>query len=243
MRILPFLVAVPLAACSFHSDASPPGGGDAGPSTTRSFAVADFTDVALRGSDDVDVRVGTGFSVRATGPRSELDKLEIERVGNTLRVGRKKTLGGFGWSGKQDRVKVFVTMPRIVAAQIAGSGNMAIDRVAGARFDADAAGSGDLSIGALVVPQAKLAVAGSGNITAKGSVERLAIDVAGSGNVAARGLKARGATVSVAGSGDVTADVSGDARVSMVGSGNVDLGPAAHCATSKIGSGEVRCGR
>lgn len=240
MRILPFLFAVPLAACSFSSDASPPGG--AGPSTTRSFAIADFTDVALRGSDDVDVRVGSGFSVRAQGPLSELDKLEIVRDGHTLRVGRKKTLGGSSWSGQQDRVKVFVTMPRIVAAQIAGSGNMAIDRVEGSRFDADAAGSGDLSIGAILVPQAKLAVAGSGNITAKGSVERLAIDVAGSGNVAARGLKARGATVSVAGSGNVTADVSGDARVSMVGSGNVDLGQAAHCSTTKIGSGEIRCG-
>ena len=240
MRVLPFLIAVPLAACSFNSDASPPG--DSGPRATRSFAIADFTGVALRGSDDVDVRVGSGFSVRAQGPRSELDKLEIVREGDTLRVGRKKNLGGFSWGSKQDRVKIFVTMPRIVAAQIAGSGNMAIDRVAGARFDADAAGSGDLSIGALAVPQAKLAVAGSGNITAKGAVERLAIDVAGSGNVAARGLKARGATVSIAGSGDVTADVSGEARVSMVGSGNVDLGPAAHCTTTKVGSGEVRCG-
>lgn len=241
MRIFPLLIAVPLAACSFGSDASPPSGTQSGPSGTRSFAIADFTGVALRGSDDVDVRVGTGFSVRAEGPRAELDKLEIVRVGDTLRVGRKKNLGGFSW-GTQDSVKVFVTMPRIVAAQIAGSGNMAIDRIDGARFDGDAAGSGDLSIGTLAVAQAKLGVAGSGNIAAKGSVDRVEIDVAGSGNVEARGLKARGATISLAGSGNVTADVSGAASVSMVGSGNVDLGQAARCTTTKVGSGEVRCG-
>lgn len=242
MRALSFLVAVPLAACSFHSDASPPGGTASGPSTTRSFAISDFTGVALRGSDDVDVRVGSGFSVRAEGPRRELDTLEIARDGSTLRIGRKQKMGGFGWSGDHDPVKVYVTMPRIVAAKVAGSGNMAIDRIEGSRFDAEAAGSGDLTIGALLVPQVKLAIAGSGNIAAAGAVERLTINAAGSGGVAARGLKARGASVSLAGSGDVVATVNGAADVSLVGSGNVDLGTAARCKTSKMGSGEVHCG-
>ncbi|WP_010184196.1 head GIN domain-containing protein [Sphingomonas sp. PAMC 26605] len=241
MRTLSLLVVLPLAACSFQSDASPPSGKESGPSTTRSFAITDFTTVALRGSDDVDVRIGTGFSVRATGPRAELDRLDIVREGNTLRIDRKQT-PGYGWSGKHDPVKVFVTMPRIVAAQIVGSGNMAIDRTDGSRFDGTAAGSGNLSIAALVVPQAKLAIAGSGNIAAAGSVERLTIESAASGNVAARGLRARGATVSLVGSGDVVADVNGAADVSLVGSGTVDLGKAAHCTTSKVGSGEVRCG-
>ncbi|MEG3176829.1 head GIN domain-containing protein [Sphingomonas sp. RB3P16] len=237
MRVLPVLIVLPLAACSVQSEASPAGAGD-----TRSFTIADFSGVSLRGSDDVDVRVGSAFSVRATGPRAELDKLEIVRDGDTLRVGRKRNLAGWSWGGSHDRVKVFVTMPRIVAAQIAGSGNLAIDRVEGTRFDADAAGSGNLTVATLTVPRAKLSVAGAGNIEARGRVERLTINVAGSGNVAAAGLKARTASVSVTGSGNVRADVAGPASVSLIGSGNVDLGRTAACSTTKIGSGEVRCG-
>lgn len=234
------LTAAPLVACSIHDEDGGPGAPAAGTGPARTFAIADFTGVALRGSDNVDVRVGPAFSVRAEGPSAELDKLKIERVGNTLRVGRKNHLG-ISW-GDHASVKVFVTMPRIAAAQIAGSGNLAIDRVAGGDFAGDTAGSGNLSIAALTVPHAKLSVAGSGGIVAKGTVDRLTVDVAGSGDVAAGGLKARGANVSVAGSGNVRVDVDGSASVSVVGSGDVDLGRSAKCATTKIGSGEVHCG-
>ncbi len=238
MRSLSLIAVLALAGCSNTSDAAEP----AGAGTTRTFAISDFSAVSLIGSDDVDVRVGTGFSVRAEGPRIELDKLEITRVGDMLKVGRKKNLAGFSWSGGGRGVKVFVTMPRIVAAKIAGSGDLAIDRVEGQRFGGEAAGSGNLTIGALSVPEARLSVAGSGDIAAKGRVERLMIDVAGSGNVSARGVTARSATVSLAGSGDISAEVAGPASVSLIGSGDVDLGPQARCTISKTGSGTVRCG-
>lgn len=242
MRIYSLLAILPLAACSFSSDAAPAGAAASGTGTSRSFAVAGFSGVSLRGSDDVQVHVGSGFSVRAEGPSRELDRLEIARVGDTLRVGRKDR-DGFSWGGGNHRgVKVYVTMPRILAADIAGSGNLAVDRVEGQSFDGSAAGSGNLTIAALRVPRAKFSVAGSGDIAATGSVDRLTIDVAGSGNVAANGLTAHGASVSIAGSGNVQANVAGAADVSMVGSGDVDLGKGAHCTTSKIGSGEVRCG-
>ena len=242
MRAFALLAAVPLAACSFHSDDSDrPGVAGSGSGTTRTFAVADFTGLALRGSDDVDVRVGTGFSVRAEGPSKELDKLRIERVGDTLRIGRKNQ-SGFNWGNNDDDVKVFVTMPMVNAAAIAGSGDMTIDRVEGQRFDGDTAGSGNLTVSALAVRTAKLAIAGSGNMTLKGSADRLDISIAGSGDVDASGVKATGASVSVAGSGGVRADVTGTASVSVMGSGDVDLGKGAKCSTTKMGSGTVTCG-
>ena len=70
------LTAAPLAACSVDGDDGGPGASAAGTGTARTFAVAGFTGVALRGSDDVDVRVGPAFSVRAEGPSAELDKLK-----------------------------------------------------------------------------------------------------------------------------------------------------------------------
>lgn len=241
MRAIAVIAALPLAACSVHGDDSAPGIAGTGSGTTRSYAVAGFTGIALRGSDDVDVRVGSGFSVRAEGPSAELDKLRIERDGDTLRVGRKDS-GGFTWGGDHDSVKVFVTMPRVAEAAIAGSGDMAIDRVEGERFKGATAGSGSLTIAQLGVRSGDFAVAGSGGMTLTGSAQQLKVAVMGSGDVDAGGLKAEGATVSVAGSGGVKADVTGPATVSVMGSGDVDLGRGARCTTSKMGSGGVRCG-
>jgi hypothetical protein len=243
MRNFLSIAALPLLATAACSNASAGGGGApaTGSGTSRTFQLADFSGVDLRGSDDVDVRVGTRFSVRAEGPSAELDKLKIEKVGSSLRVGRKDS--NMFWGGNHQGVKVFVTMPRIVSAAIAGSGSMAIDHVEGERFSGDSAGSGDMSIAMLAVQSADLSLAGSGNVSARGSAKTLKISVAGSGDVEAAGLRAASAKVSVAASGNVTARVDGSAEVSVVGSGDVDLGAGAHCATTRIGSGEVTCGK
>ncbi|WP_380784704.1 head GIN domain-containing protein [Sphingomonas sp. R86521] len=232
---------IPLAACSFSSSSDAEGTAVAaqGSGGARSFQVTDFTGIALKGSDDIDVRVGTGFSVRAEGPTAELDKLRIDKDGSTLNVGRKNRTG-LNWSGGS-KVKVFVTLPRLIEANVAGSGNMTVDRVEGSKFDGGIAGSGNLQVAALQVEEAAFSIAGSGNATAAGTAKALKIEIAGSGNVEGSKLQARSATVAIVGSGDATAVVNGAAQVDMMGSGDVDLGPNAHCKVSKMGSGSVRC--
>lgn len=248
MRLVALIAApiaiLPLAACSFGASGSDskPGIAGAGSGTSRSFAVADFTGVELRGSDNIDVRVGTGFSVRAEGPSEELDRLKIEKVGGTLRVGRINS-NGFRWgSGDHRDVTIFVTMPRIAEASIAGSGDMTVDRVEGQSFSGVTAGSGNLEVAALNVQTGDFSIAGSGDMSLKGSARQLKMNIAGSGNIDASGVKAEGAEVAVAGSGGVRANVTGPAQVSVMGSGDVDLGSGAKCTTSKMGSGDVRCG-
>ncbi len=234
--------ALPLiVACSIHTgdDDGTPGVAAQGTGKTRTYAVAGFTTVELRGSDDVDIRVGPGFSVRADGDAEVLDHLKIEKVGDALRIGRTRT-AGWSWGGHGARISV--TMPALAATAVAGSGDVTIDRVAGASFKGESAGSGDLSIGQLAVGDAHFSLAGSGDVKAAGEVKALTIEIAGSGDVDAGGLKAARADISVAGSGDVRADVDGPAKVSVMGSGDIDLGNRARCQVSKMGSGSVRCG-
>lgn len=241
MNVFALGMILPLAACSFGGDDGDRGGGAPaqGSGSARTFQVADFTEIDLRGSDDVDVRVGGGFSVRAEGPSDQLDTLKIERDGDALKIGRKS--GNWGWS-KSGKVRIHVTLPRLTEADVAGSGNMTIDRVEGGKFEGGIAGSGDLSIGALRVDEARFSIAGSGNAHAAGSAKSLRVEIAGSGDVDASGLQAQGAKVEIAGSGNAHAAVDGPATIDLMGSGDVDLGPKARCTTSKMGSGSVRCG-
>lgn len=244
MRYLAMIAAMPLAACSFGASGhdSTPGVAGTGSGTTRTFAITDFTGVDLRGSDDVDVRVGTGFSVRAEGPSKELDRLKIARDGDTLKIGRIDDKG-FHWGGESGaKVTIYVTMPRIADAGIAGSGDLSIDRVEGQDFRGSTAGSGNLKVAAISVQGAKLDIAGSGDMELAGVARRLSVSIAGSGDVDAARVKAESADVSIAGSGGVRAEVTGTAKVSLMGSGDVDLGGTAKCSITKMGSGEVRCG-
>jgi hypothetical protein len=232
---------MPLAACGGNwSDDDKPGVLGSGTGGSRSYAVADFTSVDQRGPDDVDVRVGTSFSVRAEGDPDVIEKVKIDRVGDTLRVGRVKS-AGFSW-GSGNGVKIYITMPRLTGVSLAGSGDMAVDRIEGTAFDGTIAGSGTLTLGAVAVDAMTLSIAGAGSIAARGETGALKVSIAGSGDVEAGGLKASGAEIEIAGAGSIKAAVDGAANVSILGSGDVDLGPKARCRTSKMGSGDVRCG-
>jgi hypothetical protein len=228
--------AVLLAGCGVVHAQSDDGG-----SGSRTFAVRGFDRVSLRGSDNVIVRVGAAESVTATGPDDVLDKLEVKVVDGELRIGREKKWS-MGWSSDRKPAVITVTLPRIRAASVAGSGDMRVDRLQATAFDGSIAGSGNLQIGALQADSVSLSIAGSGGASVAGQAKSLDISIAGSGDLQAANLRAERAKISIAGSGDVRAFVSGEADVSIVGSGDVELGGNPRCRTSKMGSGEVRCG-
>jgi hypothetical protein len=210
-------------------------------SGSRSFKVRGFDRVALRGADNVVVRVGTAESVTATGPSDILDRLEVTVVNGELRIGREKKWN-IGWSADRKPAVVTVTLPRMRGAAVAGSGDMQVDRVRASVFEGSVAGSGNLAIGALQADAATLNIAGSGNASIKGQARSLNVSVAGSGNLAAPGLRSERAKINVAGSGDVRTHVTGEADVSIIGSGNVELAGKPRCRVSKMGSGDVNCG-
>lgn len=229
---------LPLAACNFANGMSGDVVQPSGSGGTRSFQVADFTGVSLRGADDVEVRTGNNFAVTAEGDSALLDRLEIRKDGDTLRVGRKD--GDWKWGGGKG-AKVTVTMPRLVSADVAGSGNMTVDRAEG-DFDGSIAGSGNLSIAQLRGGKADLSVAGSGDLkVAAGEASEIDLSIAGSGDIDAPGMRAARGDLSIAGSGNIRAQITGEADISIVGSGNVDLTGGAKCSVSKMGSGEARC--
>jgi hypothetical protein len=241
MRTAALLLIAPLAACSFGVDARESGGiQPSGSGTSRIYAVSGFDKIGLAGADDAVVTVGPAFSVRAEGPSEELDRLRIDKNGDTLEIGRKRN--SFGWSASRGKVTVHVTLPALSGASLSGSGDMRVDRVSGGSFAGEAAGSGHLTLDRMAVDAASFSIAGSGTVTGAGTARSLQIDIAGSGELQAAGLTAARAKVNIAGSGSARASVVGDAEVSLLGSGDADLGPKARCHVSKLGSGEAHCG-
>jgi len=235
---LAITAALPLAACNFASGMSGDVVQPSGTGSTRNFDVADFTGVSLRGADDVEVKTGTAFKVTAEGDSALLDRLEIRKDGDTLRIGRKD--GDWKWGGGKG-AKITVTLPKLTSASVAGSGDMTVDRAQG-NFDGSIAGSGNLSIAQFAGGKADLSIAGSGDLSiAAGQASEIDASIAGSGDIDAPALKAERGDLSIAGSGNIRAQVTGEADISIVGSGDVELTGGAKCSVSKMGSGQARC--
>ena len=214
----------------------------AGPATTRNYQVGAFDRLAVAGPYDVTVTTGTAPSVRASGGERAIDRMVVEVKDGTLRIHTRKRSGlNFGWSTSHP-VKLTVTVPALASAEIAGSGDISVDKVAGDSFDAGVAGSGNLSLGQINVKRLKANIAGSGEINAgRGRAAAASYEIAGSGAIEGGAVVAETASVSIAGSGNVAAHATGTASVDIAGSGDVRVTGGAKCSVSKAGSGNVQC--
>ena len=206
----------------------------------RSFEVSQFSSIELCGRHDVMVTTGGEESVRAEGDEEALDELRVRCSSGVLSLENRRH-GFFGRRANRGPLTIYVTMPEIRGASIAGSGDIHVDRVAGESFRGSIAGSGDIEIDDMEVDSVQFAIAGSGDIKAAGRARQAAVRIAGSGDGDLSELIAEEADISVAGSGDVRAHATSTARVSVKGSGDVEMSGGAKCTVSKQGSGDVRC--
>jgi hypothetical protein len=209
---------------------------------SRDFQVGAFDKISLLGSPNVIVTVGGAPSVRAEGDSKLLEKLEVTVENGTLRIGYKKGDWSFGWRKDRGPVTVHVSAPALTGAEVAGSGDMKIDKVEGGDFAGEIAGSGEIQLASLRARNASFSIAGSGGVKASGTAETADFDIAGSGDIQAGGLQVRSAKVSIAGSGNVETRATESANVDIMGSGDVFVTGGAKCSVNKMGSGDVRCG-
>ena len=211
-----------------------------GPTVERDFKVGEFDRIELQGAYDTTVRTGSAPSVRAKGNEDAINDLEVAVHDGKLVISHKKR-NGVSWR-RQGKLELTVTVPSLRGAELAGAGDIRIDRIKGDSFEGQINGAGDLHVDTVEVGSLKLAIAGAGNATAKGgSARTVDYGIAGAGDIHAKDVKSETASVSVAGAGSVSANASKTASVSIMGAGSVDLTGGARCTVSKMGPGSVNC--
>lgn len=233
-----FLIAaasLALGACHVSANV------DSGPTVQRGYQVAGFTGLAVDGPYDVRVVSGGATNVAASGPQKALDDMSVEVISGTLQI-RPSKQGGININLDTTRpVKITVTVPTLQNAALAGSGDITVEKLAGASFKGDVGGSGDLRLDNVDAQSLELNTSGSGDIRAAGKARTVKLTVAGSGDIDSRRLAAENADVQVSGSGNVKAQATRTAMISVNGSGDVDVGGGAKCTINKSGSGDARC--
>jgi len=226
-RLLPALIlALVVAAAAValvdrfdrSGSSTPAADRGSGVAAVQTRPVSPFTGVELAGANNVVVHVGGPQSVVVRGDDNLLDRVTTEVQSGTLIVGN--TSGSF--SAKRP-MRVDVTVPKLIAVTLPGSGNIVIDGV-----DAQS-----LSV----------ILAGAGTVTASGTAERLDVTIGGSGTAQFRQLVARDVHAVVSGSGSifVTATARLDATVSGTGS-IVYSGDPASVTKNVTGTGAIVAG-
>ncbi|WEK45505.1 MAG: DUF2807 domain-containing protein [Candidatus Andeanibacterium colombiense] len=207
---------------------------------TRDYRLAPFEQISVSGPQDLEITYGGTTSVQAEGSAEALNQLEVTVKDGKLSI--KPKAGFFGGNfALFDDVTVHISLPDLKQIELAGSGDVQIDRIEGKSFAASISGSGSMAIEMLKVEYANLNITGSGDLTAAGTAGETQIDVAGSGEVDAGELHSTTATIAVGRSGNVSLFVDREAEVSVTGSGDVNISGGGHCSVTQTGSGDVSC--
>jgi hypothetical protein len=216
---------------------------EAGPAVSRSYPVTPFSKIEVSGPYDVSVTTGGQPNVQASGGENLLAKTVVEVVDGTLRIHPEKRKGmKWGWSSmKGENARFAVSVPMLTDASVAGSGDIAINKVAGERFAGSIAGSGGLKLQDVQVRQLGLEIAGSGKVEGRGQAAEAKYEIAGSGDILAAAIASERMEASIAGSGNIEAHARSTANVDIAGAGNVKVTGGAKCKVSKAGVGNVSC--
>ncbi len=197
--------------------------------------VSGFTEVALKGSMDVDVTVGKMHSVRVVADDDVIEHIETEVSNGRLNIKLD--------DHRHHNIKkmhVYVTVPELEAAAIYGSGDMKVSGTVDGDFEFDIYGSGDAHIEDLKASNLDLSIKGSGDLVIEGSCDELDVSIKGSGNVEGRDLKCKDVEASIMGSGDVAIHASERIDATVKGSGDIDVyGGPDKVRTSVRGSGDI----
>ena len=201
---------------------------------SRTFHLADFTEVSIGGSRDIVFRHSENHSVTIEMQESLFDVLRVDVRGRTLNI-------SFDGSVTHSiRPRVYVYAPGLQSVSLSGSvsaaghdANMFADVVS-----ISMSGSGNAAF-TMDVTRLGIGTSGSSRLELTGTADNVNIDQSGSGTISALNLQAQNAGISRSGSGSVYVSVSDSLDISASGSGRVRYRGNPSIMQSTSGSGTV----
>ena len=190
----------------------------------RNIAVKAFESIEVKGSPTVLFSQAENVSVNVSGPKSQVDIIDVRQSGGRLIISKQKNLKLS--LADIDEVTVTVTGPDLVGVSLLGSGDFRC-------------------VSSLDTDTLRLALHGSGDVDFPKPIvcDRLDAEVLGSGDLKVKRAKTSLANLSLTGSGDLKVGLKDTqrTRVSLVGSGDadVDFDNCQHAECMVKGSGDI----
>lgn len=164
--------------------------------------VRGFDELSVGGVYELDVKVGSDFSVKTSGHAKEVEGMEVFVEDGALRIEHKKKSFTKRMRNKNG-VIVTISMPELNGVEIGGVGSGSISGIDSDRLELEIGGVGELEL--------------------SGTCRELEIEVAGVGELDARDLKCEDVEVELAGVGEVDVYASESVDVEAAGVGEVNV--------------------
>jgi hypothetical protein len=178
------LIAMLVSGCSFQIVSG------SGKLSSETRDVSGFSGVTLAGIGTVYITQGPAESVRIEAEDNLIPYFDTSVAASTLKIGLKDQYMGISMQPTRP-VKFYVTLPKIDAVTLAGSGDIITTKVQASTLAISLLGSGNISTDALTATNLDIQLSGSGNISlGTVSASQVTATIAGSGDIQVEALTA-----------------------------------------------------
>jgi hypothetical protein len=228
------LAAVLLAGCVPLSPITSITG--SGHPTTVEFDLAGFSKVDAGSAFRVEITQGDGYSVSVTVDDNLVDRLDVTKSGDTLRIYLKPST-----SIHNVNMSAKVTMPDLTGLDLSGATRTTIAGFSsGKSLDAEVSGASRLQ-GDIKSGNARFDLSGASQMDLQGSAGNLDLTVSGASTATLDGFESKNTSVEASGASHATVNASGALNVEASGASSVTyVGQPANLKVNTSGASTVR---
>lgn len=113
---------------------------------TKTYDISGFSIIDASAGVDVNVTVGEDYSIRAEGEPEALERLRLEKRGDTLEIGRTRDRSGWFQRSRRGNVTVTVTMPAMTGVDVSSGAEVTAAGIDAERFSASVSSGADAKL-------------------------------------------------------------------------------------------------
>lgn len=204
----------------------------------QTFTQKDFNKLEIGGAFYVEVRKGDTFKVELDGDRRDVERINVEKRGNSLVISHKEK---FRLWRKQDRVNVRIEMPDLEGVNFSGATKATVKGFdKNGNLDIEISGASQATFTGLNAANIDAEITGASRLTLLGAVANFKADLSGASKLKAYDLKADKADVDASGASGAEVNAIKYLRATASGASSVNYRGRSDLKVETSGSGVNR---
>ena len=202
----------------------------------RVFDFADFNRIHVSDGVSVDVFVGDVFAVGAEAVKGDIDRLEIDVDGDTLRISRDKGWQLFGFM-RREEFEVTVLLPNLIAISGSSGSFVSVEGLSTEVFLAGVSSGATVEISAETLGDVELNASSGSTLDITGSCDTLTATASSGASISAIELKCAAVDLDTSSGSNLAAYGTGTAVLSASSGSSLALLGGAQISHQSSGSG------
>jgi hypothetical protein len=207
-----FVLGISLQALSFAPE-----------SQTKKIRVGNFQSLEIGHDFDVQIIKGNVCSITATGRADDLEKLDVQVEGNTLKFDIDASWSWMGYNKNHKKIKLLITLPRIKSAEFSGASHVNLRGFNDEeQMNITVSGASHLAGDSIQADKLVLELSGASHAKLSGRIAKLDLELSGASHLNAEELLSRDADIEASGASHAQVTIQKSLQVEASGASKVE---------------------